>query len=306
MNIAVIITCFNRKNKTIACLTQLFAACDSYNTCHTEVPIKLSIYLTDDGCTDGTADAVRNICEGQDLHIIQGNGQCYWAGGMRLAWKEALKRQDLWDFYLLLNDDTMVLDNVFDQLFAAHNYALANYNIPGIYSGLTCDINNAEKITYGGDQFNKGRFADSQQVSATSIPQKVDRTNANILLVTKNIVEKFGIFDEGFIHGGADYDYSLRISRKGYPVLVTGDVCGKCEYDHLSGNEEIDKLLSMTLAQRIKYFKNPIHSDKDYFHYIKRNFPEKYMPCWILRKIRIYQPSLYKFICKKRGLRDYK
>lgn len=306
MNIAVIITCFNRKNKTIACLTQLFAACDSYNKYHTEVPIKLSIYLTDDGCTDGTADAVRNICEGQDLHIIQGNGQCYWAGGMRLAWKEAFKRKDLWDFYLLLNDDTMVLDNVFGQLFAAHNYALANYNIPGIYSGLTCDINNSEKITYGGNQFNKGRFADSQQVSATSTPQKVDRTNANILLVTKNIVEKFGIFDEGFIHGGADYDYSLRIGRKGYPVLVTGDVCGQCEYDHLSGNEEIDKLLSMTLAQRIKFFKNPIHSDKDYLHYIKRNFPEKYIPCWILRKIRIYQPSLYKFICQKRGFSEYK
>ena len=61
INIAVIITCFNRKAKTIECLKHLLKAYNSYNYTHIESPIKLTIYLTDDGCTDGTADAVRNI-----------------------------------------------------------------------------------------------------------------------------------------------------------------------------------------------------------------------------------------------------
>ena len=306
LNIAVIITCYNRKNKTIACLTHLFEACNRYNSFHTESPIILSIYLTDDACTDGTPEAVKNCCKSYDLHIIQGDGQCYWAGGMRLAWKEALMKRDKWAFYLLLNDDTLVTDNVFEELLNTHQYAIRTFGISGIYSGITCDINGKQKITYGGELFVKGKVTESKKVSSAQFPQKVNQTNANILLVPKEIVDKFGIFDDGFIHGGADYDYSLQIGSKGHPILVTANVCGECEYDHLSGNEEIKKFMAMSLPERLKYFKNPIHSDKDYLHYIKRNFPHKYIFCWILRKIRIYHPSLYNFICQKRGLHDYK
>ena len=87
ISIAVILTCFNRKEKTVQCLRHLFAAASQYNTGHADgEEVHLSIFLTDDGCTDGTADAVKEECEGQELHIIQGDGKCYWAGGMRLAW----------------------------------------------------------------------------------------------------------------------------------------------------------------------------------------------------------------------------
>lgn len=306
INIAVILTCFNRKNKTIACLTHLFEACKSYNSLKNESPIILSIYLTDDGCTDGTPDAVKICCKSYDLHIIQGDGHCYWAGGMRLAWKEALKKKDKWDFYLLLNDDTMVFENVFEELLYTNMYAVKNFGNVGIYSGITCDISDKQRVTYGGEKFHKGNFTDNQKVNTKNHPQIVDLTNANILLVPKEIVERFGIFDDGFVHGGADYDYSLRIGRKGFPVLVTSKICGECEYDHLSGGEEIEKIKSMSLAERKKYFKNPTHFDKDYLYYIKRNFPQKFIPCWILRKIRIYQPTLYKIICLKRGLVDFK
>ena len=306
INIAVIITCYNRKSKTQACLTHLFEACKNYNSFHTEIPIILSIYLTDDACTDGTADAVSTCCENFDLHIIQGDGKCYWAGGMRLAWKEALKKRDKWDYYLLLNDDTIVMDNVFEELLNTHRYAIKTFGIFGIYSGITCDINDKQTITYGGELFANGKVTESKKATSAKFPQKVNQTNANILLVPKEIVEKFGIFDDGFVHGGVDYDYSLRIGRKGFPVLVTSNICGECEDDHLSGGEEIEKLISMTLAERKKYFKTPTHSDKDYLLYIKRNFPQKYILCWILRKIRIYKPALYRTICKKRGLREYR
>lgn len=306
INIAVIITCFNRKKKTVACLTHLFDACNSYNTAHTETPILLSIYLTDDGCTDGTADAVRSSCEGYDLHIIQGNGQCYWAGGMRLAWNEALKRKVTWDFYLLLNDDTMVFNNVFDQLFYAHDFALNNYQKPGIYSGITCDIKSTNIITYGGEKIT-GKFqADSLMVEPHETPIEVDKANANIMLVSKEIVNDIGIFHDGYVHGCADYDYSLQAKKHKYPVLVTAQVCGACEFDHLSGTEEIQKLNAMTFSQRIAYMKNPVHSDHDYLLCIKRNIPHKYFVSWFLRKIRIVSPNIYKDICLCRGLNEYK
>lgn len=301
-NIAVIITCFNRKDKTVACLTHLFKAYNSYNLIHTKSPIQLSIYLTDDGCTDGTADAVRSICEGYDLHIIQGNGQCYWAGGMRLAWKEALKKQAYWDFYLLLNDDTMVCSNVFEQLFFAHDYAIATYHKPGLYSGIICDINNPNKITYGGENINENIKVHEHRMQPQETPTMVDRTNANILLVSKEIVNDIGIFNNGFIHGCADYDYSMQARKNKYPVLITHKICGACENDHLSRKDEIHKLGAMSLCQRLRFLKNPVNSDHDYFLYIKRNMPHKFVISWILRKIRIFIPKLYEMICSYRGL----
>lgn len=302
INIAVIITCFNRKAKTIECLKHLLKAYNSYNYTHIESPIKLTIYLTDDGCTDGTADAVRNICKGYNLHIIQGNGQCFWAGGMRLAWNEALKQKNNWDFYLLLNDDTMVFDDIFEQLFYTHHFSIDTYNKPGLYSGIICDINNPVKITYGGE-IVKGNFhADEHRMQPQNTPTLVDRTNANILLVSKYIVNDIGIFYEGFIHGSADYDYSMQARKHNYPVLITHKVCGACENDHLSRKDEIHKLRAMSLSQRMRFFKNPVNSDQDYLLYIRRNMPHKFIISWILRKIRIFIPKLYETISSYRGL----
>ena len=126
IHIAAILTCFNRKEKTLSCLRHLYHALSQDDT------TALTVYLTDDGCTDGTAEAVRNQFPDKDIHILQGTGSLYWAGGMIFAWKEALKQRDAYDFYLLLNDDSFVKDNVFKELYAAHAFSLQTYGMAGI------------------------------------------------------------------------------------------------------------------------------------------------------------------------------
>lgn len=306
INIAVIITCFNRKIKTVACLDKLFEACDMYNKWHSATLLDLSIFLTDDGCTDGTSEAVLKKSLGRKIKIIKGSGKCYWAGGMRLAWKEALKEKGNWDFYLLLNDDTIVFNNLFEELLSTHQYSLSTYNKAGIYSGITCDIANPKIITYGGkkakDTITKTAI---QPIGENEFPQAIDLTNANILLVSNTVVEQIGIFYEGYIHSSADYDYSLQASKHKIPVLLTSKVCGACEFDHISEKDEISKLAKMSLHDRINYVNMPTHCDKDYFTYIKRNYPHKFIGCWLLHKIRIISPTLYQKINKIRGIKGY-
>ncbi len=53
-SIAVILTVHNRREKTVSCLRHLFAAAEA-----AEGSVSLTVFLTDDGCTDGTAEAVR-------------------------------------------------------------------------------------------------------------------------------------------------------------------------------------------------------------------------------------------------------
>jgi len=312
-NIAVILTCYNRREKTVACLNRLFAAQAVYNA-HSrdnredtgrtfdklDKTIGLKVFLTDDGCTDGTGDAVREAFAQQDICVLKGTGSLYWAGGMRFAWKEALKEHAKWDFYLLLNDDTLVLDNVFEELFAAHEYALQTFDKAGLYSGVTCATDDPSVITYSGDLTTAtGKWS---RLDPNGTPQMVDQTNANVLLVAKEVVDEIGIFYEGYIHSAADWDYSILARKAGCPALITANVCGECDFDHTPDVEIMTKLAGMKLAERRRYFKNPVNHDRDHMVFVRRHSPLRLPVAWILRNIRCYWPSFYIWINKKRGI----
>lgn len=86
IKIATIITCFNRKDKTTSCLAHLFEATNNYNIQHSQLPIELAIFLTDDGCTDGTAYAVKIYVKEKTyilfkvMEIAIGQEECDWLG----------------------------------------------------------------------------------------------------------------------------------------------------------------------------------------------------------------------------------
>lgn len=132
--IAVLLTVFNRRETTLACLESLFSG---------SVPegYSIEVYLTDDGCTDGTADAVRERFP--DVRIVAGDGSLYWNRGMIAAWNEAAKSDP--EFYLWLNDDTTLLSDAIGNLIRT-----AEKN-PGCIIVGTCHASdNPDRITYGG------------------------------------------------------------------------------------------------------------------------------------------------------------
>lgn len=292
MKIVVLLTCFNRREKTLSCLKSLFEALDDYNN-KSENKIELYVYLTDDACTDGTSDAVRDKFSDKNITILQGTGNLYWAGGMRFAWNEALKKHNEWDFYLLLNDDTDLLDNLFEELLDTHKFCIENYKQSGIYSGITSSKSDHNKMTYGGDIWKNKFLGTSMRLKPIGRPQLCDITNANILLVSKEVVDKIGIFWKGYIHGRADNDYSNQARKKGIPVLLTANFCGRCDNDHKSSNEIADIVKRMSLSERKKYFSHPIRSNNDYLKYIRRNMPFRYPMVYIGRILNVYFPKFY-------------
>ena len=96
--VAVLLTCHNRKAKTLDCLASFYRAV--FPAGYT-----FDIFLTDDGSTDGTKDAVKKLYP--QITIINGSGNLFWAGGMRLAWETAMGEYS-YDAFLLLNDDVML------------------------------------------------------------------------------------------------------------------------------------------------------------------------------------------------------
>lgn len=296
IKIATILTCFNRRELTLSCLRSLFENVDRHNK-KGDNAIAIAVFLTDDGCTDGTGEAVMKAFPEQKITILQGTGNLYWAGGMRLAWSEAIK--DKWDYYLLLNDDTELLPNLFDELFQTMEYSKKKFGKEGMVTGLTSAKDNYTQTTYGGGvRFKKTRLHNASL--SPDEPRLVDVTNANILLINQAVVEKLGIFYEGFRHGNADYDYALHAGRAGFPVLITANYCGRCDHDHDSFEQYRDKILSMDFQQRKAYLNHPIRSSKDYLTFIRRNAPMRYPIVAFGRWLNLYFPKIYYWLYSKR------
>lgn len=258
-SIAVLITCHNRKEKTLACLEHIFR---SKRSC--PYSFEMDVYLTDDGSTDGTGTEV--IKQFPAIKILNGDGNLYWAGGMRKAWKEALKTN--YDGFLLLNDDVLMDESCFEQLVKTHDFSLLHFGSAGIYVGSVRDRITLDH-TYGGRMIlNRWSFA-TQEILPDGNVQECHLGNGNIMFVNKIVVEKIGMFCEKYIHGKADYDYSLRAREKGFPLLVCPSYCGYCTSDKILPN-----LSGMNLKERIIYLKSPKGLElSGYMYFMWRFFP---------------------------------
>lgn len=91
-DIAVLLTVFNRCEKTISCLKNLYAQKLPKN-------VSFDVWLTDDNCTDDTPLVIAK--EYPKVHILTSEGGLFWNRGMINAWEAAAKYKD-YDAYLWL------------------------------------------------------------------------------------------------------------------------------------------------------------------------------------------------------------
>ena len=268
--IAIIMTCYNRKEKTLKCLSKLFQ--NQY------IVIDFDVFLTDDGSTDGTSEAVHNLYP--SVKVLSGNGKLFWAGGMNLAWNAAI-RHGGYDGFLWLNDDTVLLNTLWSELLAADEYSLKNFGKGGIYIGSTLDMTESE-ITYGGWRFvNKIRNKlNIIKPNGTFVNCQIG--NGNVTYVSKDVVRKLGSFYPKYVHG-ADFDYTYWAYKNKFPVFILRKYVGLCDNDHKSHKEN---LLKRNLWQRIQYLYSPTGMQmKTALLFQKRFFwyrvPYLYITYWI-------------------------
>ncbi|MDR2010356.1 MAG: glycosyltransferase [Bacteroidales bacterium] len=197
--IAVLITCHNRKEKTLKCLTFLF-------NCILPDGYKFDVFLVDDGSTDGTSDTVKE--KFPQVNIIAGNGNLFWNRGMYTAWTYARKKEK-YDYYLWLNDDIELYPFCMDELFECYSFGGKDC----IISGFVEDSNH--RIIYGG--FDKQK----KMLNVTGKLQPITYMNGNVVLVPYTVVEKIGILDGIFHHDLGDVDYGFRAVESKINVFTT-------------------------------------------------------------------------------------
>lgn len=216
--IAILITSHNRKNKTLRCLQSVY---DQENI---DI-LDLDIYLTDDNSQDGTKDEIQKRYP--KVKVLIGNGNLYWGGGTNLAFKTAVK-ENKYDYYMWLNDDTYLFDNaISDLLKPKKKFHLNEF----ISVGSTKNTRN--ELSYGGKK-NFGNFITTfkgKKIKPNKNYQYINRFNGNIVLISKKAQKKIGFINEKLTHILGDIEYGLRASNLNIPILLCPDFQGFCEND---------------------------------------------------------------------------
>lgn len=231
-SIAVLLTVYNRCEETQKCLALLYNTSlpPNYNLC---------VYITDDGCTDGTTEMIAKLYP--SVNIIKGNGNLFWNRGMYTAWEKAASNNH--NFYLWLNDDTFLYS---DSIYNAIKESEKNEN-KAIIVGATIAHDHSQ-ITYGG-RLPNGKIAVPEGKSI-----EVSFFNGNFVLIPQYVYRKIGNLDYTFHHSKGDFDYGMRAVKEGIKIFQLGEIIGECNlHKQLDGwcNPDIH------LKKRLKLLKRP-------------------------------------------------
>ncbi len=234
--IGALLTCHNRRELTLECLRSFFESALAAG-------VDAHAYLVDDGCTDGTADAVARRF-GASLTVLPGSGSLYWTGGMICAADAALANGE--EMLLMLNDDVVLAPGAIARLLEDRENAILR-GFPGtvvIAGGLVDGKSGAP--TYGGvirsSRVNPLRL---RVAASCGVPFACASLNGNVALIPSESWRVVGGLDPRFPHRAADFDFGLRLRRAGIRILQSSEAVGCCARNPFKAGHEPSAPLSL-------------------------------------------------------------
>ncbi|MDO3693629.1 glycosyltransferase family 2 protein [Wenyingzhuangia sp. chi5] len=242
-NIAVLLTCFNRKQITLRCLNHFF-----------QLRNDIDVFLVDDNSSDGTYSAIKEHFP--QVNIIKGKGDLFWCRGMNIAWKHASEKNK-YDFFLWLNDDVILYKDAFEEILKCSEIKEHKAIVSGVIEN-----HDKNKIIYGGFDENKNI------IIPKGIMKSITFLNGNFVLIPRFVFEKIGFMDKVFHHDLGDVDYGLRAIKKGIQVMSTTKPIGSCGVNNICRV----RLNNSTLLKRFKRLYSPLGSNPNInFYYRKQH-----------------------------------
>ncbi|MER5178805.1 glycosyltransferase family 2 protein [Streptomyces sp. NPDC002896] len=217
MHIAVLMTCHNRREKTLNALASL----DRQHGLPSGLTI--TVHLVDAGSTDGTVEAV--IKDFPDVDITTVGDDVFWGEGMRIA----SHRSRDFDYQLWLNDDVSLADDALSMLLDTSHYAAD----AAVVVGAMCS-SDGKTTTYSGVRRRTGmpwtpRYMWTALLEPRGYPQPLDTCCGNLVLVPRSVYRKIGGIDSRFPHSMGDWDFGLRARKAGFRVYLAPRHAGVCD-----------------------------------------------------------------------------
>jgi len=204
--IHVIILTWNRLQDTLACLESLLAT--EYSN--------LRIVLVDNGSSDDTPAIVRTTFP--TVTVVENGRNLGFAAGTNVGIRYALA--DETDFVFLLNNDTLVDRSLFQHLLGVIEPGVGMV-APKIY--YADDPNRIWSVGAMKHPLTLERSGDGRnQLDAGQWDLVLDRDYlvGCALLISRQLLEEIGLFDEAFFVYYEDSDLTLRAREGGYRLLL--------------------------------------------------------------------------------------
>ncbi len=251
MKVVCVFTCFNRKDVTKKAIEKL-----KKNKC------KVDFVIVDDNSKDGTFEMIESMNDNH-IKLLRGDGNLYYAGGMRMGLQYLLGSNEQYDYLLLTNDDADFFEGIIDKMI---NYSQKKDN--AVVVGSMVDSNN--KTSYSGKKYKSKFSTKLYNIGPDQSDLECDTFSGNCVLIPYSAFIECGNYDPVYIHNFAEFDYGFNLRKHGYHIYVLNEYVARAN-SNSSNNTWYDTSLSM--KERIKKKEGPKGAPgKIVFYYFKKNF----------------------------------
>ncbi|MBX3285675.1 MAG: glycosyltransferase family 2 protein, partial [Actinobacteria bacterium] len=187
--------------------------------------LALHVVLVDDGCTDGTAEAVRAVLP--SVEVVRGDGSLYYAAGTNLGLRHALAHRP--DYVLVANDDTELapdaLGHLVDAAMRRPRSLVAPVLVRAEDPGRAFQVFPRWQTRYGGWRHRHHLRTEA----LPDEPLEADVLVGNAILVPYRALDEGGLLDDRGLHNWVgDAEWTPRLRRAGWRLLVDPRATVRC------------------------------------------------------------------------------
>lgn len=207
--VAIILVNYNGVRDTIDCIT-------SIEQCKFET---YEIIVIDNCSIDSSYEELVKEKNNHNFTLIKADENKGFSAGNNIGIKYAI--ENLADYILLLNNDTVVQDDFIERLIDGFEYS----DKCGATIGKILFYSNPDVIWYAGGSLNK-RTARTEHFDYgkndnpnDSEMKKISFATGCCVCLKREVVEQIGMMDEDFFLYEEDAEYSYRITSAGYDIV---------------------------------------------------------------------------------------
>jgi GT2 family glycosyltransferase len=169
------------------------------------------LVLIDDGCTDDTVSIAECKLPAERLIVLKGDGQLWWAGALQMAYEHLLRLHfDPQDAVLIVNDDVTF----------APDFLRTGMAVLSAYPGSCIQ---ALGVDGASGSVDRGAIADVVRLRFRAAepgePANCLSTRG-LLMNAQTFIGSGGFHPRWLPHYLSDYEFTLRLRRRGTPLLV--------------------------------------------------------------------------------------
>ena len=208
IRLAIVSPVHNRRELTLQCLRSL-SRIDSSG-------VEINVYIVDDGCTDGTREAIEDNFP--DVKIVQGTGDLWYTAGTNLGVVAALKCKP--DYVLCINDDS-----IFEERSILRMIECAQRHKRSVVGGLLLLWDAPHRVFQVAPVWKtwKGGWQHWYEQTIWTIPEnvwEVDMIVGNCILYPAAVFEECGLLRPQVSAQYGDAEFTTRLKKAGWRLLI--------------------------------------------------------------------------------------